>query len=91
MITEYKDICIICGKPSECVHHLIFGMAKRDLADQDGLTMPMCNSCHNMGRYRLHDNPMAESLSKMLGQAIWEGNNNHDRERFIKRYGKSWL
>jgi hypothetical protein len=39
---------------------------------------------------RIHENPMAEKLSKMLGQAIWEKHNG-DREAFRKRYGKSYL
>lgn len=36
--------------------------------------MPICNNCHNMGEVlkRVHENPMAEKLSKMLGQAVWE-------------------
>jgi len=33
---------------------------------------------------------MAEKLSKMLGQAIWEVNYG-DREAFRRRYGKSYL
>ena len=76
MITEYKEICAICGYPTECEHHLVFGRGMRDKADEDGLTIPLCNRCHNMGRLaeRIHDNSAAESLSKMLGQVAWEKN-----------------
>ena len=74
IVTEHPDICIFCGRPAECEHHLIFGTASRELSEKDGLKVPACNNCHNMGKMlsRLHDNPMAERLSKMLGQAIWE-------------------
>lgn len=74
IVTEYTDVCFFCGRPAEGEHHLIFGSAGRELSEKDGLKVPVCNNCHNMGQVsmRIHDNPMAEKLSKMLGQAIWE-------------------
>jgi hypothetical protein len=92
IITEYKEICFFCGRPAEGEHHLIFGTAGRELAEKDGLKVPTCNKCHNMGKLteRIHDNPMAEKLSKMLGQAIYEKDIGN-REEFRKRYGKSYL
>ena len=90
IVTDYTDICIFCGRPAECEHHLIFGRGLRNLAEQDGLKVPCSNSCHNMGKEKIHENPMAEKLSKMLGQAIWESHYG-DRDDFRKRYGKSYL
>lgn len=109
-LTEFKEYCAICGFPTQCVHHLVFGNAMREKAEQDGLTLPLCNKCHNMGAVneRIHDNSAAESLSKMLGQVAWESDyilsliENIDdtekrrikreaRNRFQKRYGRSYL
>lgn len=92
IVTEYKNICFFCGRPAECEHHLVFGIALRELAEEDGLKVPSCNRCHNMGAIpsRIHENPMAEKLSKMLGQAIYE-NKIGTRQEFVKRYGKSYL
>lgn len=92
IVTEYKVICLFCGRQAEGEHHLIFGTAGRELSEKDGLKVPTCNNCHNMGDKlnRVHDNPMAEKLSKMLGQAIFEGRIG-TREEFRKRYGKSYL
>lgn len=75
-VTEHSEICVFCGRPAECEHHLIFGIAHKEKADEDGLVVPACNNCHNLGKLieRVHENPMAEKLSKMLGQAIWERN-----------------
>lgn len=99
-------ICAICGRPAECVHHLIFGRGLRKLADEDYLVIDMCNHCHNMAQStteQLHDNPMAEALSKMLGQALYERNyilkhmtvpfadDERPREKFRERYGRSYL
>ena len=74
IVTEYNGICLFCGKPAECEHHLIFGTASRELSEKDGLKVPSCNDCHNMGEKlkRIHDNPMAERLSKIIGQMAWE-------------------
>lgn len=66
--------------------------AKYYTVEQDGLKVPACNNCHNMGRTteRVHDNPMAEKLSKILGQAVYEAKID-SREEFRARYGKSYL
>ena len=74
IVTKYKEICFFCSRQSEGEHHLLFGIACREKCDEDGLKVPICNNCHNMGdvKRRIHDNPMAEKLSKMLGQALWE-------------------
>lgn len=91
--------CAVCGKRiAEASHHLIFGRGLRELADQDGLYIPVCNDCHNMGRMCIHGHTAAEMLSKMLGQALWEKDKvakgetpERARELFMGRYGRSWL
>lgn len=88
------------------MHHLVFGRNRAN-CDIDskmgaGMMIPLCDECHTLGRYRLHDNPVAEHLSKMLGQALWErwylvdyGDaeklSTKARENFIERYGVSYL
>ena len=75
IVTDYPEICFICGRPSEAEHHLVFGTAGRELSEKDGLKVPVCNNCHNMGEIlmRIHGNPMAERMSKIIGQLAWEG------------------
>lgn len=92
IVTGHEGICVFCGKPSECEHHLLFGSGIRELAEQDGLKVPLCNDCHNMGRLaeRIHDNSMAEKLSKILGQVVYEAKIG-SREEFRARYGRSYL
>ncbi len=93
IVTDYDEICFFCGKPAECDHHLIFGNGRRVLAEEDGLKVPSCNKCHNISEKpadRIHENPMAEKLSKMLGQAIYEDKIG-TRDEFRKRYGKSYF
>ena len=92
IVTEYKGICAFCGRIAEAEHHLLFGNGTRELAEEDGLKVPICNRCHNMGRVieQIHGNVMAEKLSKMLGQAIYAAKLG-SREDFKLRYGKSYL
>lgn len=66
------ELCAICGRRAEAEHHLIFGRGMRNLCDEDGLTIPICNHCHNMSTMSIHDHTSAEQLSKMLGQALFE-------------------
>lgn len=100
ILTASADYCFFCGRPAECTHHLIFGSSNRQLADDDGLKVPACNRCHNMGKVneRIHENVMAEKMSKMIGQYAWELKTvsagvkpDWARELFRKRYGKSYL
>ena len=79
IVTDYAGICFFCGKPAECEHHLLFGNGIRELAEQDGLKVPACNKCHNMGKQieRIHENIMAEKLSKMFRNS--RGSSRHIR------------
>lgn len=92
IVTINTESCYICGRYAEAEHHLIFGSSQRELCEDDGIKIPICNCCHNMGEitYRIHDNPEAERLSKIFGQLIYEREIG-TRESFIKRYGKSYM
>lgn len=99
--------CEMCGQLAECEHHLIFGRGYRELANADHLTIAMCNKCHNLGNIseRIHGNPMAEKLSKKLGQLMWEKRyieeayematgetiSSEANREFMNRYGRSWI
>ena len=100
ILTGYTEYCLFCGRPTTATHHLLFGRGIRPLADKDGLTIPICDGCHNMGDKleRIHDNPMAEKMSKIIGQLAYEKymvaeglNEKQARENFRHRYGHSYL
>ena len=74
IVTNDKRWCFFCGAEATEEHHLIFG-SYRKWAENNGIKVPICAKCHTRSEYlcdRIHDNSMAETLSKMLGQAIWE-------------------
>lgn len=99
---EYARYCFFCGTPSiNGEHHFLFGSGMRNKAEEDGIKAHVCDRCHTIGKVtdRVHDNSMAEKLSKMFGQAIYERNAlasgevktiDEAREKFRKRYGESF-
>lgn len=97
---EYSKYCFFCGTPVEHgEHHFLFGSGTRRLAEEDGIKAHVCSKCHTTGgnTERIHDNIMAEKLSKMFGQAIYERNEvakgvtiDEARERFRKRYKRCY-
>ena len=100
IVTKYNDNCIFCGRPTEAKHHLVYGKGNRTLSDRDGLMIPCCNDCHNMADIpeRIHGNPMAEAMSKIIGQLAYEkhmvangATEDEARKAFRDRYGISYL
>ena len=88
------EYCFICGKrPGTDTHHLINGNGKRELCDEDGLTIEVCRECHTW----IHNNAKAEHLCKAIGQYRYQGimmqkgeTLESARELFRKRYGKNF-
>lgn len=105
VITKYENISVFSGKPTQCIHHCVFGTGLRDLSEIYGLTIPLTNAEHNMSAKgtinQIHGNPAAEKLSKMLGQIAFEkeyyrkqlynGDEDPAREKFRKVFNKSYL
>lgn len=94
MITEYDEFCCLCGRETQEIHHLVYGLANRKLADADGLLMPLCHDCHEM----IHNKREMASFSRITGQLLYERNKCAEgystdaaRESFRLRYGKSFL
>ena len=97
MITSYADISAISGRPKEESHHLIYGYGMRELADKDGLILPLTTDEHRL----IHSVPTVGQMSKIIGQLAWEKEFyrrlRHDagidpsRDAFRKRYGISYL
>lgn len=83
--------CYICGKVGDLeTHHCIFG-SKRKKADEDGLTVRLCASCHHAihNPTNKFDQSMQNGLKK-IAQERWEATYG-SREDFVNRYGKNYL
>jgi hypothetical protein len=75
-VTEYEQYSVFSGTPTSTRHHLLFGRGIRNLAEQDGIWIPVTDAEHNMSSKgtinQIHGNPAAEKLSKIAGQLAWE-------------------
>lgn len=82
-----KENCFICGQyASEC-HHALHGTANRRLADEDGLTVMLCHSCHT----NLHDKGNFDRELQRIAQLRWMAYYNKTADDFRKRYGKNYI
>lgn len=92
-IISNRDNCYICEmykgiqtRGTE-VHHCIHGNANRRIADQDGLTVRLCNQCHRLLHDKgIHDRDLQETAEKAYLEYY-----NASIDDFIKRYGKNYL
>lgn len=94
-IINNENRCRICGDTTLLhEHHVIFG-SKRHLADEDGLVVWLCPNCHHKVHNDTKFKPLGKDITwqkylKQEGQECWErvyGN----RDKFIERYGESYL
>ena len=62
VLTKYNGFCIFCGKPTQTEHHLLFGIGIRELAEEDGVKIPVCDAEHNM-------DPAREAFRERYGRS----------------------
>lgn len=79
--------CYICGQYPTEVHHCIHGIARRKLADKDGLTVNLCHTCH----MRLHDLGVYDKELQKAAQVRWMEYYERSIDEFRARYGKSYI
>ena len=90
-IMQKTKECYFCGATQNLdKHHCIHGTANRKLADKDGLFVYLCKDHHTMTSKAVHNDATVDLVLKKIAQTEWEKRYG-DREKFIQRYGKSYL
>lgn len=93
IVQQTKEVCFICGAYTTIRHHLCHGTGLRQVSEQEGLWVYLCNSHHHY----LHDLPTHphDQELKELGQRAWisqkvkEGYSNEQaREMWLNRIGR---
>ena len=72
IVTKWMQYCMVCGKPREHVHHALYNVGKRKLADEDKLLLPLCAYHHEDSKNGVHNNAGMKVMSQALAQAIWQ-------------------
>ena len=93
---KYADYDMISGEPNVERHH-VFGGPDRSKSDEDGLWVPLTYA-HHQGKMSVHSNKEMKVLMHIIGQLAYELNEvstgltkEQAREKFRRRYGKSFL
>lgn len=93
ILTKYMDYCLICGKPRHSTHHLLSGIANRQLSDRDKVIIPLCFE-HHTGKNGIHHIREFEVMGKIVGQIAWEKHQfllELAKEKVLKNpTGKDW-
>ena len=87
---DKEEGCYICGRKSGLEEHHIFGGANRGKSEADGMKVWLCYECHRTGKMAVHTNKRTMDWLHTVGQTEWEKRYG-SREKFVERYGKSYL
>ena len=92
IIPNDDEMCYLCKRigvrtKGTDIHHLVFGTAKRKLADEDGLVVHLCHAHH----MELHQHGYFKEELQQLAEQTWLDHNNKTIDEWINRYGKNYL
>lgn len=85
IITDDLSVSFLSGKPTEDIHHCIFGRGRRKIAEREGFIVGLTHEEH----MRVHENREAQLHFIKLCQAKYE--ETHSRQEFIKLIGRNYL
>lgn len=87
-IISNQKKCFLCPSTVDLEkHHCIFGTANRKKAEQDGLWVYLCPTCH----HAVHNHDIRDkAVLQKMAQEHWQARFG-SKEDFIRRYGRSYL
>lgn len=88
IITDNLEQCYICKRKPVEIHHIVFGVANRDLSDKFGLIVPLCREHHQDGAEAVHRNKNANLYFKRLAKKQFE--KHFPQYNFTEVFGKDW-
>lgn len=88
VFTDDLEHCILCGKPREHLHEIIYGK-NRINSIKHNFVIPLCAN-HHTGKDGIHFNKDLDLYYKRLCQIYFE-NNIGNRIEFIKIFRKNYL
>ena len=88
VFTDDLEVCILCGRPKEHIHEIIYGKNRLNSIKYN-FVIPLCAN-HHTGKDGIHFSKELDLYYKRLCQIYFE-NNLGDRTDFIKIFGRSYL
>lgn len=74
----FRDRCIVCWKPAECIHEIVPRSSGEDSSDWKN-RVTLCNRHHNMGDDSVHHKGTSDKAIKVL---------QNIRIRYLKMIGR---
>ena len=91
-IIQQDKSCYVCGSRSNLeLHHCIYGMGKRKLADKYGLTIYLCHKHHTGSDSAIHFNKPLDNLVKELAQTKAMNYYNWTIEDWMKIFRRNYV
>lgn len=88
-IIQNNKECYVCKTTLGLhLHHCIYGVGKRKLADKYKLTVWLCGYHHNMSDASVHFNKELDTHLKQLAQMKFEETYN---KSFLEVFGRNYL
>ena len=88
MQDEYDKGCYLCGYQGNLdKHHVWHGSANRKCAEEDGLFVYLCRTCHTL----LHDRGKNDKQLMIEGEKRWCSYYKKSKDEFRERYGKNLI
>ena len=90
-IIQSEKECYVCKTTQGLhLHHCLYGMSNRKLADMYKLTVYLCGKHHNLSNEGVHFNKELDLHLKRLAQEYYEANYGC-RLDFIDTFGRNYL
>lgn len=88
-IVSKSTYCYICGRIGYTEVHHIFGGPNRQLSEQYGLTVRLCEYCHRVSSTAVHKDGDTMEYIHLRGQQAFEAKYSH--EEFMKIFGRNYI
>lgn len=90
-IIQTKKECFVCHTTLGLHrHHVMFGVANRKKAEQDGCWCYLCGYHHNLSNHGVHFDKKLDLKLKQITQKRWCEYYGKSTDDFIGRFGRSY-
>ena len=89
VLTYDLESCCVCGNRNVQLHHVLYGVGNRQIADKYGYIVPLCLE-HHTGSGGVHFNKEMDLHFKRMAQGHFEEHHG-TRKDFIGIFGKSYM
>lgn len=88
---DNRKYCFLCGRWYDLQRHHCLSGPDRQKAEEDGLWVWLCASCHVSGPHAVHGPYGTDNRQLLRREAQKAYERDHTRAEFMARYGRNYL